>query len=68
MNPLISMKCDNDDGTINWDRRARILAFCSRLANISLEDTLEQLGDNPEFASKVEEYWDELKPYEMEEK
>lgn len=54
---MIEMKCDNDDDTINWERRANIVVLTSRLAGIPLEDVLEDIKDNPEFAEKVKERW-----------
>jgi len=57
---LVSMKCDNDDGTINWESRARIVTALSRSAGMTLEKCLSNIIDNVELEELIKKRWKEL--------
>lgn len=56
-----SLKVDNDDGTINWDRRAKIIAILGRLGDMSLEETLNVATNAPDHVREhVKKIWEDL--------
>jgi len=54
---MLAMKCDNDDGTINWERRAGIIVMTSRMMDGTLEECLDGIN-NDELISFIEQAWE----------
>jgi hypothetical protein len=52
---MIKMKCDNDDGSINWESRASIIVISGLLAGLKRTEILEQIKDNEILTKLVKE-------------
>ena len=58
---MIGIKCDNDNGTINWRNRAKIAVLVNLMCNGTKRALLAQVKDNPRFAKLVGAEWDRVK-------
>lgn len=57
---LLSAKIDNDNGTINWRRRAKLCVVLSKIGGMTKRQTLAQLKKNPTMTKLVTQYWDKV--------
>ena len=54
---MLEMKCDNNDGTINWENRAKIIVLTSKMAKMKRKDVLADIKDIPELTELVKKFW-----------